>query len=288
MDRVEAWQRTSDDQPAATPAAGGLRLWRSGALAGLSKAPHEALAAAFAVGREAALRQVHRRATLLWPGASDVIVKRYERGVWGDALREWRARGAVRSFARREAENLEELARAGLPTPRPLGWCGWDGWRGVAQPSALWMERVEHRCDLREELARDPRAALRWRDGLARLVARLHSSGWRHRDLYLQHWLVSARGLVLIDVGRCEREPQMRERWFVKDLAALEMSCPANVSGRSRLRFAARYFKERGVAERRAKRDLLSAVRAKARRMAAHEPRYVDPRERSAAVERET
>lgn len=287
MDCVGARQRTSDDAPPADRDAGGLRLWRSGALAGVSSAPQEALAAAFAVGGEAALRRVHQRATLLWPGASGVIVKRYERGVWGDALRDWRARGRVRSVARREAENLEELARAGVPTPRALGWCGSDGWRGVTKPSALWMERVEHSRDLREELARDRGAAERWRDELARLAARLHAGGWRHRDLYLQHWLVSARGLVLIDVGRCEREPGMRERWFVKDLAALEMSCPANVTVRSRLRCAARYFKERGLSNRAAKRELLASVRAKARRMASHAPRYVDPHERSAAVGRE-
>jgi hypothetical protein len=84
---------------------------------------------------------------------------------------------------------------------------------------------------------------------------------------------------VLIDVGRCEREPGMRERWFVKDLAALVLSCPANVPARSRLRFAARYFEQRGLNERRAKRRMLAAALAKARRMAAHQPRYVDPRE---------
>ncbi len=287
MDRVGGQQHTPEEGSHTMRSAAGLSLWRSGTLAGLPDAPQAALAEAFAVASQAALRRVHRRATLLWPGAPGVIVKRYERGVWRDALSEWRERGSVRSFARREAENLQELARAGLPTPRALGWCGSDGWRGVARPSALWMERVEHRTDLREELTREPTAAARWRDPLARLVARLHAQGWRHRDLYLQHWLVGSCGLVLIDVGRCEREPQMRERWFVKDLAALEMSCPTSVSARSRLRFAARYFKERGVAKRTNKRDLLSAVRSKARRMAAHEPRYVDPSERSGAVGRD-
>ncbi|MBL8800472.1 MAG: hypothetical protein JNN27_00630 [Planctomycetes bacterium] len=254
-------------------------LWLAQPLGGVPADPSQALAAAFAASAAGALRAVHHRATLLWPGQRGVVLKRYERGVWGDAWRERSTRGAVRSTARREAENLAELAALGVPTPRALGWCGRDGWRGVRQPSALWMEAVEHTASLRDELARDGDAHRRWRDELARLVARLHAAGWRHRDLYLQHWLVGARGLVLIDVGRCEREPGMRERWFVKDLAALVLSCPANVPARSRLRFAARYFEQRGLNERRGKRRMLAAAFAKARRMAAHQPRYVDPRE---------
>lgn len=260
-------------------------LWLSQAIGGVPADPAQALAAAFAASAEVALRAVHRRATLLWPGQGGVVLKRYERGVWGDAWRERAARGAVRSTARREAENLAELAALGVPTPRALGWCGSDGWLGVRRPSALWMEAVEHAASLRDALARDGDAHRRWRDELARLVARLHGAGWRHRDLYLQHWLVGARGLVLIDVGRCEREPGMRERWFVKDLAALALSCPANVPARSRLRFAARYFEQRGLSEPRAKRRMLAAALSKARRMAAHKPRYVDPREAQVAPE---
>jgi tRNA A-37 threonylcarbamoyl transferase component Bud32 len=252
---------------------------------GAARAPHGmpadpggALKAIFELDSRAALRAVHGRATLLWPAAPDVVLKRYERGDWRDAWCDWRTRGAVRSVARREAENLVELGELGLPTPRALGWCGSDGWRGVGRRSALWMERIEHRASLREELERRPAAAARWGDELARFTARLHAAGWRHRDYYLQHWLVAARGLVLIDVGRCEREPRMRERWFVKDLAALHMSCPTSVGPRPRLRFLARYFQVRGFEGRSERRRFAAAVRAKALRMAAHEPKHFDAR----------
>jgi len=270
-------QRAPDS--GANPTRPARGLWLARPIGGVPADPAQALAAAFEASAEGALRAVHRRATLLWPGEAGVVLKRYERGVWGDAWRERLERGCVRSTARREAENLTELAALGLPTPRALGWCGSDGWLGVQRPSALWMEAVEHSASLRDELQRDRQAHRRWRDELARLVARLHAAGWRHRDLYLQHWLVGVRGLVLIDVGRCEREAGMRERWFVKDLAALALSCPASVPARSQLRFAARYFEQRGLNERRTKRRMLAAALAKAQRMAAHQPRYVDPRE---------
>lgn len=261
----------------------GAALWAARRLPGLPDDPAEVLRAIFGLDTGAALRAVHGRATLLWPAARDVVVKRYERGEWGDAWRDWRARGAVRSFARREAENLIELRELGLPTPRALGWCGSDGWRGVGRRSALWMEHVEHRASLRDELERHPAAAERWCDELARLTARMHAAGWRHRDYYLQHWLVAERGLVLIDVGRCERESGMRQRWLVKDLAALDMSCPARVGARTRLRFLARYFGALGVEGRAQKRRFAAEIRSKSRRMAAHEPRHVDTRPAAAA-----
>lgn len=259
--------------------AGEPRLWLARPLAGVASEPAQALAQVFALANDSSLRSVKGRATLPWPADGRVIVKRYERGVAADAWRDWRERGAVRSFARREAENLAELAQLGLPTPRPLGWCGSDGWLGVRSASALWMERVAHTVTLREELARDRGAAQRWRDELAGHAARLHAADWRHRDFYLQHWLVTEHGLVLIDVGRCERQSGMRERWFIKDIAALAMSCPPSVPPCSRLRFAARYFAARGLVRRAHKREFLTAVLAKAARMAAHEPRYVDARE---------
>ncbi len=266
-------------------AAGALAgsFWAARRLPGLPADPAGALRAIFELDTGAALRAVRGRATLRWPEARDIVVKRYERGAWSDAWRDWRSRGGVRSFARREAENLVELRELGLPTPRALGWCGSDGWRGVGRRSALWMEHVEHRASLRDELERHPAAAERWCDELARLTARLHAAGWRHRDYYLQHWLVAERGLVLIDVGRCERESGMRRRWFVKDLAALDMSCPARVGARMRLRFLARYLRAIGIDGRAQKRRFAAEIRSKSRRMAAHEPRHVDTRPAAAA-----
>jgi len=254
--------------------------WAVRRLPGAPAAPRELLDALFAVPTDSALRALSDRATFAWPGDREVIVKRYGRGDWRDAWRDWRSRGRVRSAGRREAENLIELSELGVPTPRALGWCGVDGMRAPRERSAMWMERVEHATTLRDELERDPAAGERWLERLAQCSARLHAAGWRHRDYYLQHWLVTDRGLVLIDVGRCEREIDMRTRWFVKDIAALLHSCPAAVPARTRLRFLARYLDLRGLEQRDVRRRFARAVLAKARRIAAHAPRHVDLRPR--------
>ncbi len=58
----------------------------------------------------------------------------------------------------------------------------------------------------------------------ADLVAKLHSFGLHHRDLYLCHFFVKAEDerieLRLIDAARVRRLPRwMKNRWIVKDLA---------------------------------------------------------------------
>lgn len=256
----------------------GPGLWASRALPSAPTSPRALLDAIFALPTDSAFRSLSGRATLAWPADPRIVVKRYARGDWRDAWRDWRAAGHVRSAGRREAENLVALAALGVPTPRALGWCGTDGLRAPRERSAMWMERVEHTATLREQLERDPLAAERWLERLAQYAARLHATGWRHRDFYLQHWLVTEGGLVLIDVGRCEREIDMHVRWFVKDIASLEHSCPAGVAPRTRLKFLARYLDLRGLESRAARRRFARAVIAKARRIAAHAPRHVDLR----------
>ena len=107
--------------------------------------------------------------------------------------------------------------------------------------------------------------------------ARLHAAGWYHRDLYLAHWLVTPAGLFLVDVGRARRERAPRERWFVKDLAALLHSCPATVTAHARLRFLVLYLDARGIASHDGRKSFARAVLAKAARIAAHVPRWRDP-----------
>jgi tRNA A-37 threonylcarbamoyl transferase component Bud32 len=223
-------------------------------------------------------------------GGSSLVIKRYrgeERSEWWHRLLHGLPR---RSQARREGENLIALAELGLPVPQALFWVEersatarpWRGRREAGGRSALAMELVLHREDLRERLARtgveDHRARAR---ELAQLVARLHRAGWFHRDLYLQHVAVVERegapSLVLLDTARARRARAPRRRWLVKDLAALLHSTPDNVSGASRLRWFADYASAAGIRSRREKRAWLRAVLAKRRRIAAHRPRFADP-----------
>lgn len=256
------------------PASTSRSSWVERALAGSSTNSDQLLRDIFAVEPASTLRALPGRTTFAWPAEPAVIVKRFRSGVARDLVHDLVHRRSARSCGRREAENLRELGELGLPVPRALGWCeergGWGG------RSAMWMQRVEHTSTLRQLAERDPAAALERRSELARLVARLHVAGWYHRDLYLEHWIVAAGRLVLLDVGRARRETTPRERWLVKDIAALLHSCPAGIRAFARLRFLALYLEARGVQDRSLRHAFARAVVAKARRIASHEPRHVD------------
>ncbi|MBM3990991.1 MAG: hypothetical protein FJ298_08285 [Planctomycetes bacterium] len=259
------------DSAAATPAGG--RAWVGRELRGAATTAGDLLRDIFLARPSLPLRALAGRATFRWPSDPTVVVKRYSRREWADLLHDL-LRARPRSVARREADNLRELAAAGLAVPRPLGWCD-DGPLGAR--SAMWMEHLEHAGSLLELGARDPRAAALHVPELARAVARLHAQGWYHRDLYLSHWLLTRAGLALVDVGRARRERAPRRRWFVKDIAALQHSCPAAVGVHARLRFLALYLDARGIAAHDERRSFARAVLAKAARIAAHEPRWRDP-----------
>jgi hypothetical protein len=222
-----------------------------------------------------------------------VVVKRFR----GGEPRDWwseRARGlALRSPARTEAENLLALRALGLPVPEPLAWAEetrarWNAWRGRGR-SVCVQRWVEHAQTLAE---RAPLAAVPERRRLARelggLVGRMHAAGWCHRDLYLEHFLVTATGLVLIDLGRARRGRPLARRWLVKDLAALAMSCPAGIDRRTRCLVLAHWRREQsGVRRRAGAAALTAAIEAKARRLAAHVPKYAYDRAEQRASSRD-
>ena len=250
--------------------------------------PAEALAALWSLEPERFLRQVPRRETLVWtpPGyAGTLVVKRLAgdltRDLWYERLR-WRERA---SPARREARNLRGLTLSGFAVPRALAWfeqlTSGAGEGTSGRLSALVMQYVDHSEHLRERLesgvlGEEERARL---DHLAAEVARLHLAGWYHRDLYLEHVILTGsepRDMVLLDAGRARRERSPRERWFVKDVAALLHSAPEVVPAHARLRFLSRYMDERGLLDAGARRAFQRSVERKAASLAAHDPRFVD------------
>lgn len=210
-----------------------------------------------------------------------VIVKRFR----GGEPRDWwseRARGlALRSPARMEAENLLALRALGCAVPEPLYWAEEraarvNPWRGRGR-SVLVQRYVEHERTLGDRDAgprgEEPRTAR----ALGALVGRLHALGWCHRDLYLEHFLVTPSGLVLIDLGRARQARALARRWIVKDLAALALSCPTAVPRRARLAALASWRRAQPEPRRwrgALLRALVAALERKARRLGAHEPKY--------------
>ncbi|MBI5361715.1 MAG: hypothetical protein HZA53_00960 [Planctomycetes bacterium] len=226
---------------------------------------------------EAFLRRVPGRETfIVRSGAACAVAKRaVERRAPFRAL----LGGDRNALCVREHANLRALAEDGLPVPRAIG-CA-ERRDGARVRSVVVMEHVEHVETLRERLGRASFGERRaWCGRLLALVLRLHGRGWYHRDLYLQHVVVRAGTdeLVLLDVARARKEPAPRERWFVKDVAALLHSIPRVVSARERLVFLARYLDGRGIDERGARRRFLARVVAKERRISAHAPRAGEDR----------
>lgn len=240
-------------------------------------APDGLLRELFALDPERPLRRVPGRETFAWPGPTGprALVKRT---VGDQPLDRWyeRLHGRRRSPGRREFDNLEALARDGLPVPRALGWG--EAGAGPDAGSLVVMEWLPHTRTLRGELERDPAACGSWLGPLLEVVVRLHGSGWYHRDLYLHHFVLreepSARSLALLDVGRARKERSPRRRWFVKDLAALLHSTPETIPRATRLRFLAGYLDARGIRRRSERRRWMRDVEAKRRRLAAHRPRF--------------
>ena len=110
---------------------------------------------------------------------------------------------------------------------------------------------------------------------LAELVARFHSQGYVHRDLYLSHVFFDpavpiGESLRLIDLQRVMRPHIGHRRWMIKDLAALNFSTPTGlVSNADRLRWLTRYIEVRKLGG--SARRLVYRIARKTHRIAVHE-----------------
>lgn len=173
--------------------------------------------------------------------------------------------GLGKSPARREFEILREWSRLGLPVPEPI-----DVFESK-QGSEVRMAFVPHECHLAEVSVEACRGRLK---EVLDIVVRLHEAGWYHRDLYLNHFLLSeGGGLVLIDVGRARHAKSPRKRWFVKDLAALLHQMSAELRQTDAVPFLRAYLAGRSIPAGQFE-SWIRAVERKEARMSAHQPRY--------------
>jgi heptose I phosphotransferase len=213
----------------------------------------------------------HRRTLHLQVEGLDAYLKLYAPGA-----------GRIGKISRRHAAAAVELCSllsardAGIPVPEPLA-AVW-GERGDRDPSAILLravpggERLDHLLEPQAEPRPSDRAWLERE--LVPLVARLHAAGFQHRDLYACHLLRDADtgGLVLIDLARLRHQPRLARRRRIKDLAALAYSL-GGVLRRAELRRLLQLYCEAAPTPLHAP-SLARAVLRKARRIAAHRPRY--------------
>lgn len=175
-------------------------------------------------------------------GNQHIFVKRHLGSGWGEVLKEWyRFRKPVVS-ARTEWEGVEILYDAGLRVPSVQG----KGERGQ-YPHKIESFVVLGALEDHETLEHFRRGWLdfegkRWVDlkqslidEVAKMSQIMHRCGINHRDLYINHFLISrdylrswSRGnplpLYLIDLHRVQKRAEVPRRWLVKDLASLLFS----------------------------------------------------------------
>jgi hypothetical protein len=180
----------------------------------------------------------HRRRTRLEltddGGRSHVLfLKRYGRAPLRQRLRQIWTHGAGKSTALVEYEATRRLRRLGLTEMHEIA-CGSDAaGRSFVLLSEANGEPLEGAA---QRLLETDDGARELTERLAELAGGLHGAGLVHRDFYACH--VFARRdeqgrlrLGLIDVARVMRPRLRRRRWFIKDLAQLKHSMPAEWTG---------------------------------------------------------
>lgn len=206
---------------------------------------------------------------------SAFYLKRFDHPPFKRQWQRWRSGEIAASTAGIEWRNAHALADAGVRAAEPVAFgehrVGPYEVRsfimlGGAAGTSLERWVPEHVPPAHAESDQRRRRAML--DGLARFVAKFHAAGFVHRDLYLCHIFfdhdrvtddgpgaqnvnADARAadaaafedaFCLIDLQRVFRPCCRKQRWLVKDLAALHYSTPAEIIGdRERLRFLCRY-----------------------------------------------
>ncbi len=240
---------------------------------------------AFASGRDlpkASIGPFRRRMQFeVQPAGSEhpvkVFLKRYDRPPASRQLRNWLCHHTRRSFARIEHETAEQLAAAGIRTPRTIAWGEQRGGPFERRsflmteeiPDSQSLDRRPPACFTGPPTTANVRARREFLQRLASFIRRFHETGYRHRDLYLSHIFCSDSGeFCLIDMARASR-PILQRRFQIKDLAALHYSAPAQYIARTdRLRFYLAYTDRPHVLP--SDKVFLRTILRKADRMARH------------------
>jgi hypothetical protein len=227
-------------------------------------------------------------------GPETFYLKRFLYPPWRRQWDRWRQGHWLLSTAGVEWRNSCQLARAGIPAAEAVAFGQemtgpWERRSFILLKSVRGTSLEKWVPQNLPALEKEADRALRRQrlDRLARFVASFHKAGFVHRDLYLAHIFLEPatttpagpemEAFRLIDLQRVFRPWWRRQRWTVKDLAALHYSTPDDrISDGERLQFLARYVRVCGRSGQ--TRRLGSKVQAKARRVAAHQYRGQAPR----------
>lgn len=228
--------------------------------------------------REAGTRITHRV-----EGPKSVFFLKRHRGL-SAMQRYWPIRSTNSSPARLEWDNHLIMRRSGFDVPDPVAMGESEAVFSIPAESFLITREVPG-PSLDKVLTegvpgfddgRDQKLVQAVIRDLSGLVRRLHSAGFYHKDLYLQHLIVKDDPRwgrpYMVDLQRVEQKFPPSHRWLVKDIAALHYSAPDSFTRADRLRFLLQYLGKTRVdpLTRRWIKDVVTRVT----RMKGHTPAY--------------
>lgn len=215
--------------------------------------------------------------------AVTVFLKRYDKPPVLSQLRSWLAAHCRVSCAAFSFKSANELAAAGINTPKTLFY-GEQWGTFFEKRSFIITEKIPNAESLERKLpdffygpstVNKLKPRRNFIAQLASFIGKFHKADYRHRDLYLSHIFYSDSGdFYLIDLARAFKPIIRRQRFRIKDIAQLYYSAPARYFSRTdRMRF---YFSYVGQEDKLTGKDktFIRRVINKARRMARHDIKH--------------
>jgi heptosyltransferase-2 len=211
-----------------------------------------------------------------------LFLKRYNRPDILTQIKNWFWHNARKSMMSFDLDPAEDLARAGIKTPKIVSYG--EQWGVLLEnrsfiiteelPNAESLEQKLPECFQDRSKTENLRKQRNFIERLAQFARRFHDTDYRHRDFYLAHIFYSDDGtFYLIDLQRAFKPRILAERFRVKDIAQLYYSAPGSAfSGTDRLRFYKTYAGKRFL-DRHDKTFIRKVVR-KARRIARREIKH--------------
>ena len=216
------------------------------------------------------------------PQSTTVFMKRYDSPPVISQLKNRLSVRGRKSCAGLEFTALNELAVAGIGTPKVISYG--EQWGTLFEKrSFLITEKIPNAESIERKLPQyfdEPvsKETLRLRrDFVARLanfIKLFHKTTYRHRDLYFAHIFYDDAGrFFLIDLARAFRPVVLNQRFKVKDLAQIFYSAPGrHFSKTDRLRFYIGYAGRRKLTQE--DKGIIRRVVRKAGQMARHDRRH--------------
>ncbi len=211
-----------------------------------------------------------------------LFLKRYDKPPILMQLGNWVLHRSRKSCGFFEFESANEIAEAGINTPKILSY-GQRWGRLFEKRSFIITEKISNAESLERKLpdcfkgpatVENLRMARSFIAQLAGFVKKFHQRNFRHRDLYFSHIFYSDDGkLYLIDLARVFKPVFSQQRFRIKDIAQIHYSAPAkHFSNTDRLRFYLKYSGGKKLTTK--DKIFIHQVITKTERMARHDKKH--------------